>query len=217
MVQSARLGGKILCHMKEVITQHETGNWENWIVQDTVNSVNSYGENRDTEIPVALVEVGFHTNPDDARAPRNKSRRRDCQLRPRLVLPARGKRCSQHIPAIPDVLVPSMQWMDGHSGDILVQSQNMGPGQGRNEVAPVTSDLFFNSCERHSTTSRDAGIDRDPLGHQTFLTQRRTAREQWPRSPHAPPAIDMKKIPADCRMCTIALQAMRKLPTSHRD
>lgn len=63
---SERLGSLILCHMKEIITAQPA--YENWVVAANPVVSNGYAENRGTNMPTALVEIGFHTNQNDAKA-----------------------------------------------------------------------------------------------------------------------------------------------------
>jgi hypothetical protein len=60
------LGNSILCYMREIITAQD--GYEDFIVGDASIASLDYGENTIAEIPAVLVEVAFHSNPDDAAA-----------------------------------------------------------------------------------------------------------------------------------------------------
>lgn len=63
---SAVMGKLILCHMKELINA-QTG-LESFFVPEAPVASSGYVELNNTNMPVALVEVGFHDNPRDAAA-----------------------------------------------------------------------------------------------------------------------------------------------------
>ena len=59
------LGNSVLCSMKELI--HAQDAYKNFKIP-TLADAGDYGENRLAKMPSVIVEVGFHTNPDDAAA-----------------------------------------------------------------------------------------------------------------------------------------------------
>jgi N-acetylmuramoyl-L-alanine amidase len=62
--QSKLLADSVSCSMKEVI--NATSGYEQWLVRAAEGST-EYGENTHAlEVPAILVEVGFHSNPDNA-------------------------------------------------------------------------------------------------------------------------------------------------------
>lgn len=57
------LASSIACYMREIITSQS--GYQNWAMRATLPGL--YAENSGS-MPSALVEIAFHTNPDDARA-----------------------------------------------------------------------------------------------------------------------------------------------------
>ena len=68
LAQSQRLGESILCHMKEAI--HASPNYKQWAVESVTRFTNT-AETRVGTMPSVIVEVGYHTNLDDAAALHN--------------------------------------------------------------------------------------------------------------------------------------------------
>jgi N-acetylmuramoyl-L-alanine amidase len=64
-VESQQLGNNILCYMKELIQAKTT--YANWTVQSG-SIAQDHAENREAHMPSVIIEVGFHTNTDDAAA-----------------------------------------------------------------------------------------------------------------------------------------------------
>lgn len=64
-VESAELGAMILCYMRESI--HSLDRYKDFPV-DSFSTAGDHGENRLASMPSVIVEVGFHTNADDAAA-----------------------------------------------------------------------------------------------------------------------------------------------------
>lgn len=68
LVESQRLGESILCYMKEVI--QASPNYAQWSVESLPRFINT-AETRLGTMPSVIVEVGYHTNLDDAAALQN--------------------------------------------------------------------------------------------------------------------------------------------------
>lgn len=60
------LSRSILCRMRQTIRSDSS--YENWDVMEEPIDADDKGENRLTEMPSAIIELGFHTNANDARA-----------------------------------------------------------------------------------------------------------------------------------------------------
>ncbi len=63
---SVQLSNNILCYMKEQITAQ--GDYPDFVIRPELANGNNKAEVRDAEMPTALIEVGFHTNSEDAAA-----------------------------------------------------------------------------------------------------------------------------------------------------
>ncbi|MGN6481433.1 N-acetylmuramoyl-L-alanine amidase family protein [Luteibacter sp.] len=63
--EDARLGSLILCGMSELI--HSVDAFAGYKVPLVPTTYDRHGENRLAKVPSVIVEVGFHTNPEDAR------------------------------------------------------------------------------------------------------------------------------------------------------
>lgn len=61
-----QLGTSILCYMKEIIRAQD--GYDDWTIQTDSNPSTDYGENNQADMQAVIVEIGFHTNPDDALA-----------------------------------------------------------------------------------------------------------------------------------------------------
>ena len=68
LAESQRLGESILCHMKETI--HASPNYTQWAVESVPRFINT-AETRVGTMSSVIVEVGYHTNLDDAAALQN--------------------------------------------------------------------------------------------------------------------------------------------------
>ncbi|UPG86142.1 N-acetylmuramoyl-L-alanine amidase [Luteibacter aegosomatis] len=64
-VESIKLGSAVLCYMKEQI--HAQKDFKGYPVSNTLTQGN-YGENRLAAMPSVIIEMGFHTNTEDAKA-----------------------------------------------------------------------------------------------------------------------------------------------------
>lgn len=62
--ESQALATSIACYVREIVTAQP--GYQNWTMRDTEHSTR-YGENKGS-MPSALIEIAFHTHPDDARA-----------------------------------------------------------------------------------------------------------------------------------------------------
>ncbi|WP_338039831.1 N-acetylmuramoyl-L-alanine amidase [Luteibacter yeojuensis] len=63
--ESSRLGSMILCYMRESI--HSLDQYKDFPI-DSASTPGNHGENRLAAMPSVIVEVGFHTNAEDAAA-----------------------------------------------------------------------------------------------------------------------------------------------------
>jgi N-acetylmuramoyl-L-alanine amidase len=61
-----RLGDNVLCYMKEQI--HAQAAYQGYRVASQAEGVPDKGENNLANMPSVIIETGFHTNPDDAKA-----------------------------------------------------------------------------------------------------------------------------------------------------
>lgn len=68
-VADQELASNVLCYMKEAI--QSVGNYSNWSVAGTPVGVTDKGENTHAQVPSIIVELGFHTNAEDALALQN--------------------------------------------------------------------------------------------------------------------------------------------------
>lgn len=64
--EDQQLASNVLCYMKESI--RSIGNYSDWSFVDTPFGVTNKGEITFAQVPSIIVEVGFHTNPQDALA-----------------------------------------------------------------------------------------------------------------------------------------------------
>jgi hypothetical protein len=65
-VEDQQLASNVLCYMKEAV--HSVGNYATWKFDDNPVSVSNKGEITLAQVPAIIVELGFHTNPEDALA-----------------------------------------------------------------------------------------------------------------------------------------------------
>jgi N-acetylmuramoyl-L-alanine amidase len=70
-VQDQQLAANMLCYMKESI--RSTTSYADWEVSPMPSGEEGYGENTWAQMPSVIVEVGFHTNAQDALALQNST------------------------------------------------------------------------------------------------------------------------------------------------
>mgnify|MGYP003575530904 CR=1 FL=1 len=63
---SVQLAENILCYMKEQITARPA--YADYVIRPTIKDGDAYAEVRETAMPTALIEIGFHTNEQDSAA-----------------------------------------------------------------------------------------------------------------------------------------------------
>jgi hypothetical protein len=101
------LANSILCGMKELI--HAQVGYENYNVPNQAEALGNYGENNKAIMPAVVLEIGFHTNANDAAALQDPAFR-DAAMKgveKGFRLHAKGKTCEPFkITSIPNVTIP---------------------------------------------------------------------------------------------------------------